>query len=261
MSNALSEEKKQQVIALGKLGWSLRKIERETGVRRETAGAYLRAVGIAVRIRGAWGRQAPAKPANEVTPDLSGAKPANEVTPDFVGLLSQPPSSPAGRVSACEPYRDLIEEKLSCGRNAKAIWQDLVTDHGYPGNYQTVKRFVRKLQGSRLPQATGIILTEPGEEAQVDYGSGPLVRDPQTGKYRRTRLFVLTLGYSRKSVRLLTWRSSTRIWAELHEKAFRRLGACPRVIVLDNLGEGVLVPDVYDPTLNPLYRDVLAKGG
>src|SRR2546429_9956512 len=41
MSNALSEEQKQQGIALGKLGWSLRKIERETGVRRETAGAYL----------------------------------------------------------------------------------------------------------------------------------------------------------------------------------------------------------------------------
>jgi hypothetical protein len=233
MSNALSEEKKQQVIALGRLGWSLRKIERETGVRRETAGAYLRAAGIAVRIPRAWGRPVPAKPANEVTPDLSEAKPANEVTPDFVGLLSQPPSSPAGRVSACEPYRDLIEEKLSRGRNAKAIWQDLVTDHGYPGDYQTVKRFVRRLGGSKLPQAAGIILTEPGEEAQVDYGSGPLVRDPQTGKYRRTRLFVLTLGYSRKSVRLLVWRSSTRVWAELHEKAFRRLGGSPRVIILD----------------------------
>ena len=150
-----------------------------------------------------------------------------------VGLLSQPPTSPAGRVSACEPYRDLIEEKLSRGRNAKAIWQDLVTDHGYPGDYQTVKRFVRRLSGSKLPQAAGIILTEPGEEAQVDYGSGPLVRHPQTGKYRRTRLFVLTLGYSRKCIRLLTWRSSARIWAELHEKAFRRLGACPRVMVLD----------------------------
>ena len=80
MSNALSEEKKQQVIALGKLGWSLRKIERETGVRRETAGAYLRAAGVAVRIPRAWGRRAPAKP-------------ANEVTPDFVGLFSQMPSS------------------------------------------------------------------------------------------------------------------------------------------------------------------------
>ena len=259
MSNVLSEEKKQQVIALGKLGWSLRKIERETGVRRETAGAYLRAAGIAIRIPRAWGRRAPAKPANEVTPDP--AKPANEVTPDFVGPFSQMPSSPAGRVSTCKPYRELIEEQLSRGRNAKAIWQDLVTDHGYPGDYQTVKRFVRKLGGSKLPQAAGIILTEPGEEAQVDYGSGPLVRDPQTGKYRRTRLFVLTLGYSRKCVRLLAWRSSARIWAELHEKAFRRLGGCPRVVVLDNLKEGVLVPDVYDPTINPLFRDVLAHYG
>jgi hypothetical protein len=44
----LSEEKKQQVIALGKLGWPLRRIEQATGVRRETAGAYLKAAGIAV---------------------------------------------------------------------------------------------------------------------------------------------------------------------------------------------------------------------
>src|SRR5947208_7426063 len=63
MSNALSEEQKQQVIALGKLGWSLRRIERETGVRRETAGAYLKAAGLFVRAPGAWERQAPAKPA------------------------------------------------------------------------------------------------------------------------------------------------------------------------------------------------------
>ena len=84
-----------------------------------------------------------------------------------------------------------------------------------------------------------------------------MVRDPDTGKYRRTRLFVLTLGYSRKSVRLLVFRSSSQIWAELHEKAFRRLGGVTRVVVLDNLREGVLTPDIYDPTLNPLYRDVL----
>ena len=52
-----------------------------------------------------------------------------------------------------------------------------------------------------------------------------MVRHPQTGKYRRTRLFVLTLGYSRKAVRLLVWQSSTQVWAELHEQAFRRLSA------------------------------------
>ena len=69
------------------------------------------------------------------------------------------------------------------------------------------------------PEARAIIETPPGEECQVDYGTGRMVRDPVTGKYRRTRLFVLTLGCSRKSVRLLAFRSSTRVWAELHEKA------------------------------------------
>jgi len=69
----------------------------------------------------------------------------------------------------------------------------------------------------------------------------------------------MTLGYSRKSVRLLTWRSSARIWAELHEKAFRHLGGSPRVAVLDNLKEGVLVPDIYDPTINPLSWPTMAR--
>jgi hypothetical protein len=88
-----------------------------------------------------------------------------------------------------------------------------------------------------------------------------MVRDPQSGKYRRARLFVLTLGYSRKSVRLLVFRSSSQTWAELHEKAFLRLGGVTRVVVLDNLREGVLTPDIYDPTLNPLYRDMLRHYG
>jgi Mu transposase-like protein len=47
----------------------------------------------------------------------------------------------------------------------------------------------------------------------------------------------------------------------LHEKAFRQLGGVTRVVVLDNLREGVLKPDIYDPTLNPLYRDVLSHYG
>jgi len=61
VSNVLNEEKKQQVIALGRLGWSLGKIQKATGVRRETAAEYLRAAGIGLRPRGAWGRGAPAK--------------------------------------------------------------------------------------------------------------------------------------------------------------------------------------------------------
>ena len=284
MSNVLSEEKRQQVIALGRLGWSLRRIEQATGVRRETGSAYLKGAGIGVRSPGAWGRR-PAKPANGVatgaepestvrnpnpdpdpenlpnkrkshTPD---SKPAKEVTTGFgVGLSGVGSGNPKPTPSACEPLREFIELGLNRGRNAMAIWQDLVAETGFRGGYGTVKRFVRKLRGTQLVEPRAVIITAPGEEAQVDYGSGPMVRDPQSGKYRRTRLFVMTLGYSRKSVRLLTFRSSSRIWAELHEKAFRRLGGSTHLVVLDNLKEGVLVPDIYDPALNPLYRDVLA---
>ena len=94
MSNVLTEEKKQQVLALGKLGWPLRRIEQATGVRRETASAYLKAAGVVVRLPRFWGKRTPAKPANEVTPD-SGAKPANGVTPDFIAPFSQKPGAPS----------------------------------------------------------------------------------------------------------------------------------------------------------------------
>jgi transposase len=264
VSNVLGDDKKLQVIALGQLGWSLRRIEKETGVRRETAGSYLKAAGVAVRPAGAWGRRPPAKPANEVTTDfgaeLSGegtAKPANEVSPDS----GPPPASRRVTASRCEPFLPFIELSLAKGRNAKAIWQDLVDDHGFTGRYASVKRFVRQLHGGMAVEPRAVIVTQPGEEAQVDYGAGPMVRDERTGRYRRTRLFVLTLGYSRKAVRLLVWNSSTRVWADLHERAFRRLGGVPRLIVLDNLGEGVLKPDVYDPIANPLYADLLAHYG
>jgi transposase len=265
------------------------------GRSTRTAGAYLRDTGVAMRPPGGWGRGGPAKPAIEVTTDFGAdsaalqpsispyddggplssdgdtgsapAKAATEVTTDFgVDLADQStPSTPQPAISpsasACERHRDAIEVGLSRGRNAMAIWQDLVDACGFAGGYQSVKRFVRKLRGTQSKGARAVIETAPGEEARVDYGTGPMVRDAQSGKYRHTRLLVLTLGYSRKSVRLLVLHSSSQIWAELHEKAFRRLGGCTRVVVLDNLREGVLKPGIYDPTLNPLYRDVLAHYG
>ena len=280
MSNVLNEEKRQQVLALGRLGWPLRRIQQETGVRRETASAYLKAAGIAVRPPGGWGKRPPAsKPANEVSPDFSAelaastTAAASAAVPTSAQEPAPPDSKPAKEVSTdpapatnstasvCEPYRDFIELSLSKGRNAKAIYQDLVDDHGFTGRYSSVKRFVRRCRGKQIPEARAVILTPPGEESQVDYGAGPMVRDPHSGRYRRTRLFVLTLGYSRKCIRILTFQSTTRTWAELHEQAFRRLGGATKTVVLDNLSEGVLKPDIYDPALNPLYRDVLAHYG
>ena len=258
MSNVLSNAQRQQILALGRLGWTLRRIEQATGSRRETVSAYLQAAGLAVRGPGRPATQA-AKPAisGEVSPDSAAAHPA---TTGAVSTDAVPPGR-APTASACEPFRERIEAALTPGRNAVALYQDLVSDHGCPASYASVRRFVRRLRGRRSVEARVVITTAPGEEGQVDDGSGPMVRDPHAGRDRRTRLWAFTLGYSRTSVRLLVWRSTTQIWAELHERAFRRLGGTVRVVVPDNLREGVLTPDIYDPTLTPLSRDVLAHDG
>src|SRR6266567_3959802 len=170
MANILSDEKKQQVIALGRLGWTLRRIEAATGVRRETAGAYLKAAGLAVRPPGRWGHP-PAKPAIEVSTD--SANPASAVSTDF-GVGSAHP----------------------------------VEQHGFAARYASVRRFVITMRGQRTPEAHPVIVTPPGEEGQVDYGDGPMVRHPVTGKYRRTRLFV-DAGDVRRSLLVRITRATT----------------------------------------------------
>src|SRR5438045_7358287 len=191
------------------MGWSLRRIQWTTGVRRETISGYLKAAGIVVPGRGR--RASKAKPAIStaaVSTDPGGPNPAvseavstaaeqakaatkAEVSTDS-GPLQRPGRAPSA--SACEPYRELIGEALGRGRNAMAIWQDLVDDHGFTARYASVRRFVLALRGSTPTEARVIITTAPGEEGQVGYGDGPMVRDRSTGKYRRTRLFVLTVG-------------------------------------------------------------------
>ena len=261
MANVLTPEQQEQVRALGRLGWSLRRIQAGTGVHRDTVRSYLLAAGIRIRPERARRLAADAsKPASQVTPDPGAcSSPTSEVTPGSSAAPQVEALTSAAR-SRCEGQRDLIALALDQGRNGKSIWQELVDRHGFTGSYQSVKRFVRKLQPSSLI-AHPRITTAPGEEGQVDYGTGPWVKHPKTGKYRRTRLFALTLGCSRKAIWLLAWQSSSKVWCELHETAFRRLGGAPRIIVLDNLREGVVAADVHDPTLNPLYRDMLAHYG
>jgi len=225
MSNVLDDTTQRQILALGRLGWTLSRIQQTMGVRRETISGYLKAAGIPVRGRGRPSESKP-KPAIsvEVSTDSGPSKPAISVEVSTDSGLAKPATRAAvstnlatvprpGRspsASACEPYRELIAEALGRGRNAMAIWQDLVDGHGFPARYASVRRLIVALRGSTPVEARVVIATAPGEEGQVDYGDGPMVRHPTTGKYRRTRLFVLTLGYSRKSIRQLVWQSSAQ---------------------------------------------------
>jgi hypothetical protein len=107
VSNVLSDDKKQQVIALGRLGWSLRRIEAAVHIRRETVAGYLRAVGIPVRPPGGWGKLDPAKPANEVITDF-GAE-----LPPLTVVERKPIPHSSASISA--NYREAIELVRTAG--------------------------------------------------------------------------------------------------------------------------------------------------
>src|SRR5688500_5943319 len=186
MANVLSDEKKQQILALGRLGWSLRKIEAATGIRRETASAYLRAASIAIRAPRQVALSAKPATAGGVSTDSEPTQAAStEVvsSSSTAAMTSWPRPGRAPAASACEPYREITERAIALGRNAMAIYQDLVSEHGLRAKYASVRRFVARLRVQKAPEAHVVIHTEAGQEGQVDYGEGPMVRQPETGKY------------------------------------------------------------------------------
>lgn len=239
--NVLKPHLQTTIWTLLSAGASQREIERVTGIDRKT-------------IRGYQQRFA-AEPAN--SPGVSTDSSQQIPPPCPPACVS---TRAASTVSACEPYRDFIEAQLRLRRNAMAIYQDLVDQQGFAAGYSSVMRFARKLR-HQAPEQFDRLEFVPGEEMQVDYGEGALTRVPGTDRYRRPRLFVATLRYSRRSFRCVVWKSSQQVWAELHEQAWRYFGGSCRYVVLDNLKEGVLKPDLYEPTLNSVYAATLAHYG
>jgi len=175
----------------------------------------------------------------------------------------KPAISTPGRGSLCEPFRELIKTSLAKGLSAKRIHQDLAGDEGFEGSYESVKRFVRKLEAR---QALPFRRMEcgPGEEAQIDFGKGAWVELPQAlpggdphtrkrpgRKRRRPHLFRIVLSHSRLAYSEVVWKQDTESFIRCIENAFHHFGGVPRRLVPDNLKAAVLHADWYDPELNP----------
>jgi len=254
--NVLKPDKKSTIITLLKNGISQREINRKTNIDRKTIRKYGNGP-----LHGNGGLDSKSPTDAEVA---TGS--------DFVISQNTPPRPPGNSISkkekraiplharsACEPHREWIEDQVRLGRNAVSIYQDLVERFGFTNKYNSVKRFVRGLK-RKDPKQFDRLEFLPGEEAQVDYGQGAKTLH-STGKYRKPRLFVMTLKYSRRSFRKVVWKSSKETWAKLHEQAFRYFGGCTQYVVLDNLKEGVIKPDIYEPELNAVYAAMLDHYG
>jgi transposase len=187
--NVLKPHLQTTIATLLATGTSQREIERVTGIDRKTIRTY-------------WQRLA-AERAN--SPGVATGSPV-QIPPPW------PPASLAMTVSACEPHRAFIEGQVRLRRNATAIYQDLVDRFAFDGAYNSVKRFVRKLCSREAEQFDRLEFA-PAEEAQVDYGEGAPTRVPGSDRYRKPRLFVMTLRYSRRCFRRVVWKSSQETWA------------------------------------------------
>jgi len=157
MANQLKMAVVHAILTLKQLGWSQRQIAEELGINRETVARYVHSP------------PAESKPATNPIP-------GSEPVPGAI-LGAKPASNPIpGPESLCEPFRTVIEEKLTQGLTGQRIHQDLVEGHGFTASYSSVRRFLQRL-GHSEPIPFRRLEVLPGEQAQVDFGTGaPILR-------------------------------------------------------------------------------------
>jgi transposase len=259
MTNYLQMPKKQHVLALLELHWTYRRIEAETGVRRETVSRYDQA-----RLANA----AKTFPGSDPSPpsDAPGGPRAAEpnAAKTFAGSPANPaktfPGSADRRRFAAAPYREAITEKLDAGLTLQRIWQDLGEEWGYGASYESVKRFVRTLT-LRPRRAVGVFHSAPAEEAQVDFFRGAPTLEAATGEWRRPWVFRMTLGHSRHGYEEAVWDQKLETFLRLHERAFRDFVGVPLVVRHDNLKAAVVRACLYDPDSHDVYLAFAAHWG
>ncbi len=172
--------------------------------------------------RGAVRRHLAAERSNSTTAQTGSAPTGSEdsnSTKAQTGSASDPPAPTAPQSgSHCEPFRDIIIEKLEQGLHAKRIHQDLVAEHEFTGKYWSVYRYVSQLgKNSDLPFRR--IEVEPGSELQVDFGMGAKIRLP-AGSFKRTHVFRAVLSHSRKGYAEVVFQQTTEDFVRALENSF-----------------------------------------
>jgi transposase len=235
------------------LGWGIRRIARELQLSRNTVRAYVRTFAaldprsIAEQIL---------KSAT-VAPAGAGAQTDPLSTPGSGGeKIQTDPLSTAGKTgrnSLCLVHADRILKKVEVGLTAQRIYQDLRVESAFAGSYQSVKRYVHKVRQTD-PKLVQRIEVQPGEEVQVDFGTGPTLVGAD-GKKTKTWIFRIVLSHSRKAYSEAVLRQNTETFLRCLENAFRHFGGGTLTINLDNLKAAVLKADWADPELNPKLID------
>ena len=177
---------------------------------------------------------------------------------EIMAAVTASRKSPEAQISKVEPFRELVLGWIKRKFEAQTIWSHLNKNHCYTGSYSSVRRFVRKLSAT-LPDPIVRMQFPPGEVAQVDFGSGPLLPDPVTGKQRKSYFFVMTLTYSRHQYAEIVWDQTVATWLRCHRNAFEFWGGVPAKVRPDNLKAAIIKACYHDPQVQRSYGE-FARG-
>ena len=164
------------------------------------------------------------------------------------------------RARKLDPYTAYILARIAEGvTNAHKLFIEICAQ-GYPGGESQVKAYVHPLRVARQEQATIRFETEPGQQAQVDWGQFGYV--DYYGQRRRLYGFAMTLGWSRVMYVEFTVSADTAWFLRCHLHALAYLGGVPHEILHDNLKSAVL-SHTADGQIqwNPRYLDFAATIG
>jgi len=259
MSNRLSMAQTLAIQALAATGKSNRAISRALGIDRGTVARTLSQIQNQPPVWEAptGSGEAPAgfQDSDQVAQTGSAQVAASDAETCSASATDNSSSSidgdetATGSRSECEPYRDEIFRKLEQGLTAQRIWQDLIDEFGFTAKYQSVRRYVARLQ-QKTPQLVRRMEVAAGEEAQVDFGTGAWIKTVD-GKRRRTWVFRIVLSHSRKGYSEAVLHQSTEAFIGALENSFRYFGGTPKTLVIDNLKAAVKQADWYDPEIHP----------
>ena len=158
-------------------------------------------------------------------------------------------------ISTVEPHRAQVERWAAQGVGCVAIHAALCRDHGYRGSYSSVRRILAAIRASFPPQATVPLIFAPAEAAQVDFGAGPLLLDPDRGAVRRTWCFVMTLCFSRHQYVEFVFDQSVMTWLGCHRRAFEWFARVPGRLIIDNPKCAITRACARDPLVQRAYAE------
>lgn len=152
------------------------------------------------------------------------------------------------------PHADEVRSWWEQGISGVVIHQALQRKYGFAGHYSSVRRFLQGLEAAH-PKATMVLEFAPGEAAQVDFGSGPKLPDPQTGELVPTWFFVMTLCWSRHQYAEIVRDQTVATWLKCHRRAFEWFGGVPSKVIIDNPKCAITRACYRDPEVQRAYAE------